>query len=536
MILLQVLEIITKSICFFSENYNAGGVEKMSNKKQAVAKKTFVVRMLDVIETVGNKLPDPFMLFALLTLAVILASALLSWMGVSVEDPRNPGEVLTVMNLLSAEGIEYMFSSLVSNFTGFAPLGSVLVIMLGIGIMEQTGLLGTSLRALVMAVPEKMITATLIFASVMASIAADAGYVVLVPLGAALFIGMGRHPLAGLTAAFAGVSGGFSANLMITSLDPLLGGITEMALEPFAPDYNFNVAGNLFFMAASVFLITIIGTLVTEKIVEPRLGTYKGDQKAEVEELTDLEKRGMKLAGIALLITVGLLSLLVVPEWGPLRGDGDIVSSPFFTHLVAVLLIAFLVPGLVYGIVTKKITKSSDVSKQFSDTMASMSSFIVLAFIAGQFVAFFTQTNLGMILAVSGAELLKNIGLTGFPLVVVFMIICGFINLFIGSASAKWALMAPVFVPIMMQLGFTPEFTQLTYRIADSATNVISPLMTYFALVVAFAQKYDKKMGLGTLISTMLPFSIAFFLGWILMLFGWMLLDLPIGPGTGIWL
>ncbi|MBT2684153.1 AbgT family transporter [Bacillus sp. ISL-37] len=502
-------------------------------------KKGFILRSLDVIERVGNKLPHPVTLFAIFSVMVVLLSAVFSSMGVKVADPMNEGEFLTVKNLLSKEGIAYLFESAVTNFTGFAPLGTVLVTMLGIGIAERTGLISAALRGLVTSVPKQLLTAALVFGGVMSSMAADAGYVVLTPLGAVLFAGLGRHPLAGLAAAFAGVSGGFSANLLLTSLDPLLGGLTQDAAAIFDPAYaeNINYAMNYYFMVVSVFLITIVGTLVTDKIVEPRLGTFKGDVKEEVEYLSAVEKKGLWGALISIIITAIGIALLVIPEWGPLRGgEENIINAPFFHSLVPVILILFFVPGFVYGRITKSIKDDKDVADQLSDTMATMGSYIVLAFVAAQFVAYFKESNLGLVLAVNGAELLESTGFKGIPLILAFIVISGFINLFIGSASAKWAIMAPVFVPIMMQIGYTPEFTQLVYRIADSTTNIISPLMPYFAIVIAFAQKYDKKVGIGTLIATMLPYSIALTIAWVAMLIIWMLLGIDIGPGSSIYM
>ncbi|UHA74815.1 AbgT family transporter [Paenibacillus sp. 481] len=508
------------------------------NQSASAPKRTLFMRILDGIERIGNKLPDPVMLFAILALLIVVISAILSSIGLSVEHPLKPGETLTVYNLLSKEGIAYIFENAVANFTNFAPLGTVLVTMLGIGIAERSGLISTALRALVMSAPRQLMTAALVFGGVMSSMASDAGYVVLTPLGAVLFAGMGRHPIAGLAAAFAGVSGGFSANLLLTSLDPMLGELSRTAAATLDPAYaeSFNLAGNYYFMAASVFLITIIGTFVTDKLVEPRLGTYTGGTQEKVEKLKPEEVRGLWLSLASFVATCVVLALLVVPDWGPLRGTGDIVSSPFFKHLVPVILIMFLVPGVVYGVVTRSIRSSRDVSAQMSDTMATMGSYIVLAFFAAQFVAYFGKTNLGMILAIKGAEFIQNSGVTGISLILIFVLISGVINLFIGSASAKWAIMAPVFVPIMMQLGYTPEFTQLVYRIADSTTNIISPLLPYFAVVIAFAQKYDKKVGIGTLISTMVPYTIAFTIGWLIMLFAWMFLGWEIGPGTSIFM
>ncbi|MBM7704450.1 aminobenzoyl-glutamate transport protein [Bacillus iocasae] len=499
--------------------------------------KGFFMRLLDGIERVGNRLPHPVTLFAIFCLLIMVASAIFANLGVQVDDPVNEGEVLQVKNLLSAEGIKYMFESAVSNFTGFAPLGTVLVTMLGIGLAERSGLISAGLRALVMSVPKQLMTAALVFGGIMSSMAADAGYVVLTPLGAVLFAGMGRHPLAGLAAAFAGVSGGFSANLLLTSLDPLLGSLTQEAAATLDPAYagQMNFAMNYYFMIASVILITLIGTFVTEKIVEPRLGKYKGEVKETAEDLKPEEKKGLWAAFAAFILTGLLLSLLVVPEWGPLRGEGSIIDSPFFHSLVPVILIMFFIPGLVYGMVTKTIKNDKDVANQMSDTMATMGSYVVLAFIAGQFVAYFKETNLGIVLAINGAEFLESTGFKGIPLILTFILITGIINLFIGSASAKWAIMAPVFVPIMMGLGYSPEFTQAVYRVSDSTTNIISPLLPYFAIIIAFAQKYDKRVGIGTLISTMLPYSLFFTLGWVLMLIVWMFTGIDLGPGSPIY-
>ncbi|MGM9988739.1 MAG: AbgT family transporter [Bacillaceae bacterium] len=499
-------------------------------------KRGFVLRVLDKIERNGNKLPDPVTLFVILSALIMVVSFALAKMGVSIVDPVNDGQLLEVNNLLSKEGIAWIFESAVTNFTGFAPLGTVLVVMLGIGLAERSGLIGTSLRGLVTSVPSSFVTVTVVFAGVMSSMASDAGYVILTPLGAVVFAAMGRHPLAGLAAAFAGVSGGYSANLLLTSLDPMLGEMTISAASVVDPEYaaGMSSAMNYFFMIASVFLVTIVGTFITTKVVEPRLGTYKGEFKEEVTHLTKLEKKGLWAALVAFIVSCLAMALLVIPEWGPLRGEGEIVNSPFFKSLVPVMLIVFLIPGLVYGIVTKQIKSDKDVTAKLNETMASMGSYIVLAFAAAQFVAYFNYTNLGRILAIKGAEIIENLGIGGFGLIVAFILISGFINLFIGSASAKWAIMAPVFVPIMMSLGYSPELTQVVYRIADSTTNIISPLLPYFAIIIAFAQKYDKKAGIGTLLSMMLPYSIAFTIAWVILLGAWMLIGLPLGPGAPI--
>ncbi|WP_082234888.1 AbgT family transporter [Halobacillus massiliensis] len=494
-------------------------------------------RFLDGIEFLGNKLPHPITLFAILALLVVFVSAIVSATGVSVDHPGEDGGTVGVKNLLSGEGIQYIFESMVDNFIGFAPLGVVLATMLGIGIAERTGLISACLRGFVLSVPRSLVTLGLVFAGIMSSVASDAGYVVLPPLGAVIFAALGRHPLAGLAAAFAGVSAGFSANLFLSATDPMLGELTIDAAAVIDPAYaeGMNIAMNYYFIIASVFLLTIVGALVTEKIVEPRLGKYKGDNTEDLKGLEPIERKGLIWSGISLLIAAAAFSLLILPPDAVMRGeDGAIVQSPFMSSLVPIIAILFFIPGLVYGKVTKTIRNDKDVADQLSDTMASMGMFIVLAFTAGQFVAYFTESNMGIVLGVFGAEFLESINLSGIPLIIAFMLVAGFINLFIGSASAKWAMMAPVFVPIMMQLGYSPELTQMAYRVADSSTNIITPLMTYFAIIIAFAQKYDKKMGIGTMISVMFPYSIIFFVTWGLLLIVWMLFGINLGPGSPI--
>ncbi|WP_411955263.1 AbgT family transporter [Alkalibacillus sp. S2W] len=503
----------------------------MEQKRRGIFQK-----FLDGIERVGNKLPHPITLFAILAVLVVVISAIVSSLGISVEHPGDGSEV-TVNNLLDKEGIRYLFSSMVENFIGFAPLGVVLATMLGIGVAERTGLISAALRGFVMSVPNFLITGGLVFAGIMSSVASDAGYVVLPPLGALIFAALGRHPLAGLAAAFAGVSAGFSANLFLSATDAMLGEITIEAASIVNPDYadTMNIAMNYYFIVVSVFLLTLVGWFVTEKIVEPRLGEYNGEYREELTKLQKIEVKGLIWAGISLLVTsVGFALLVLLPD-APLRADdGGIIQSPFMDSLVPIIMILFFIPGLVYGIVTKEIKNDKDVAEQLSNTMASMGMFIVLAFTAGQFVAYFNETNMGLVLGVYGAEFLESANFTGIPLIIGFILVVGFINLFIGSASAKWAMLAPVFVPILMELGYSPELTQMAYRIADSSTNIITPLMTYFAIIIAFAQKYVKNMGIGTLISVMFPYSIAYLVIWTLMLIVWMLLGVELGPGSPI--
>ncbi len=489
-------------------------------------------RILNRIERTGNRLPHPIILFFILAAATLVLSWVVSLFGVTVEHPAT-GETIEAVNLLSRDGIQRIFGEAVPNFTGFAPLGVVLVAMLGVGVADKGGLIKALLKKTVLGAPERYITAVVVFAGIMSNVASDAGYVVLVPLGAIVFAAKGRHPLVGLAAAFAGVSGGFSANLVLSSLDPLLAGLTQEAAQIMNPEYTVDPSVNLYFMIASTFLVTILGTWVTERIVAPRFGEYTGEYREDVEGLSAEERRVLRAALAGFLAFLVLVLLMTVPETGVLRGeDGELIgaATPFVAGMVPLIAVFFFIPGLTYGYASGTIKSSNDVARFMSSTMSDMGGYVALAFAAGQFVAYFSWSNLGTILAVAGADFLQAIDFTGLPLIIVFIIVAGFVNIFIGSASAKWAIMAPVFVPMLMQLGYSPEFAQMAYRIGDSVTNIITPLMPYFAIIIAFAQKWDKNVGIGTLIATMIPYSIVFLLGWTVLLVIWFVLGLPIGP------
>ena len=505
-------------------------------------KKGFFNKFLDFVEKSGNKLPHPVTLFVIFSVIVILVSALAEKAGLSVVyDKLVDGEMVPTnveaVSLLTADGIRRMLSQAVPNFTSFAPLGTVLVAMLGVGVAEGTGLIQTGLRKLVLSTPKRWITAVVVFAGILSNIASDAGYVVLVPLGALVFLSFGRHPLAGLAAAFAGVSGGFSANLMVGPIDALLAGITEPAAQMIRPEYKVLATSNWYFLVVSTFLVTIVGTYVTEKIVEPRLGEYKGKATVEEDRITDAENKGLKWAGFSLLAFIVITLAMLVPQNGILRNPETrsiLDGSAFISGIVPIIALLFFIPGIFYGIGAGTVKNDKSIVDAMSKAMASMGEYLVLAFVAAQFVQYFTWSNLGTILAVQGADFLKTTGMTGITLIVGFIIVTAFINLFIGSASAKWAIMAPIFVPMLMEVGYSPEFTQVAYRIGDSTTNIISPLMSYFAVIIAFAKKYDEDMGIGTLVSTMLPYSLIFLLFWTILLIMWFVLGLPIGPDAFI--
>lgn len=493
------------------------------------------------VERVGNGLPHPVILFIILALAVVVVSFLVVQAGITVDyfDAKE-GEAATVsaVNLLSAEGLRYIFNSATKNFTNFAPLGTVLVAMLGVGVAEWSGLINVSLKKLLTNTNPKFLTAVVVFAGIMSNIASDAGYVVVIPLGAIVFAGAGRHPIAGLAAAFAGVSGGFSANLLIGTLEPLLSGITNEALISGGIDYTVLPTGNYYFLIVSTFLLTILGTIVTNRIVEPALGEYTGDYVPNDDPITEKENKGLRNALISLLIFAAVMLLLTVPANAAFKtvdAAGDLNLNEFMSNgLIFLILLLFMIPGVAFGKTTGKISNSNDFVESMSDAMKSMGSYLVLAFFAAQFVSYFTTSNLGIILSVKGAEFLDRVNFTGVPLILAFMLLTAFINLFIGSASAKWAIMAPIFIPMFYVMGYSPELTQMAYRIGDSTTNIISPLMNYFAMILVFVKRYDKKSGLGTLVSTMLPYSIVFLIGWTTLMIIWFLLELPLGPGAAL--
>ncbi len=491
----------------------------------------FFSRALDRVEIIGNALPHPATIFAILAVLVVVVSGITSWLGVTAIHPGT-GETIGVRSLLTGEGIRWMFENVEHNFVRFPPLGLVLVAMIGIGIAEGSGLLTVLIRALVLNAPKKLITAALVAAGVLSHLASEAGYVVLIPLGAVIFLALGRHPMAGIAAAFAGVSGGFGANFLIGSVDPVLAGLTQSAAQIIDPDILITPATNVYFMFVSAFMIVILGTFVTEKIVEPRLGKYRGSEKAlEMEHLTAVEKKGLKWSGLSILIVVFLFAVTVIPENGLLRHPGEnVLHSAFFNGMITAIMVFFLIPGMVYGWITGSIRTDKQGIREMINSMSHLATYIVLVFFAAQFVYYFRYSNLGLIIAIDGADFLRGVGLGGIPLMLMFILVSATINMFMGSASAKWAIMAPVFVPMFMLLGYHPSLTQMVFRIGDSLTNIITPMMSYFALIVAYAEKYDKDYGMGTIISTMLPYSLIFGIVWALLLILWMTAGLPVGP------
>lgn len=504
------------------------------------AKLSWFQRFLSVIERLGNLLPNPSTLFALLAAAVVGLSWIFSRMGVSVIHPAT-GQPVPVINLLNIEGLHRMLLNVVPNFVGFPPLGTVLVCLVGIAVAERSGLVTAGLRLIVLAAPRRWLTAIVVFGGILSHSGADVGYVLFVPLGAAIFHAVGRHPLAGLAAAFAGVSGGFSANIVLGTIDALLAGITQAAAAVVRPGILVNPAANWYFLIAASALITVVGTWVTERIVEPRLGPYTGDAaREEIKPLGADEKRGLVYAVVATMVVTGIVL------WGTLTKGGFLLdpknptflASYFIRGLIFFIFFYGLVAGLAYGVGARTIRSDGDVIRGMDASVATMGSYIVMAFFAAQFLAYFNWTNLGTVMAVKGAGAIKGLNLQDSPilLMVSLVLFTAVVNLVIGSASAKWTLLAPIFVPMFMLLGYTPELVQGAYRVGDSCTNIITPLNQYFPLILGFAVRYVPKTGIGTMIAMMLPYSIAFLVAWTLMLVGWIALGLPVGPGAGLYL
>lgn len=498
-----------------------------------------IARFLSVVERVGNALPHPATLFGILALIVVVLSGIFAQFDLAVKHPGT-GKIVEPFSLLSVEGLHMIITNLVTNFTGFAPLGVVLVAMLGIGVAEGSGLIGTALRLLVLKAPARLLTFVIVFAGVLSNTASEVGYVLLVPLGAVIFLSAGRHPIAGLAAAFAGVSGGYSANLFLGTIDPLLAGLSQEAAQIIDKSYTVNPAANLYFMMASTFFIAIAGTWVTEKIVEPRLGDYTGSEKPEeIRPLTDDERRGLRFALGAVVISAVVILWGLIPADGFLRNAETpeaIFQSPFMKGIVTFIFVLAAFWGIAYGVGARTLKNDSDVMHGMGKSMETLGIYMVLCFFAAQFVAYFKWTNLGLIFAVEGAAALEASGLGPIPLMIAFILLAATANMFMGSASAKWAILAPVFIPMFMLNGFAPELIQVGYRIGDSVTNIISPMMSYFALIVAFVERYDSKAGIGTVIATMLPYSIVFLVIWSIILVIWMTLGIPLGPDSHLFM
>lgn len=529
---------------------------------EAAAQKGF----LGWVERTGNRLPDPVFLFFWLIAGLIVISVVAGLAGLSAAHPTELDEatgeprIIAALSLLAPENIQRLWVDMPTTFTHFHPLGYVLVVMLGAGVAERAGLFGTAMRAAVRNAPVALLTPIVVLVGMLGNLAADAAYVVLIPLAGIIFHAAGRHPVAGIAASFAGVSGGFSANLLPGQLDALLFGITEASVETVFGDFTANIVGNWYFIAAMTFIFMPVIWFVTDRMIEPRLGPWnpalagkavspEANTEAKTEAggeadggdraLTDGERKGLRRAGLAVLGVVALWLLFTFGPGTPLideSASAEAQLTPFYQSLVAAFFLLFLMAGWAYGSAAGVIKDHRDLVKMMSASMEDMAYYLVLAFAAAHFVAMFAWSNLGLILAVNGADFLGGLGLPAWALLALIVLVTGFLNLFIGSASAKWALLAPVLVPMLMLLGISPEMATAAYRVGDSATNIITPLMVYFPLILIFCQRWQKDFGLGSLMATMLPYSIGLMIAGVAMTVGWVMFDLPLGPGAQVFM
>ena len=520
--------------------------------------------ILGWVERTGNKLPDPVFIFFYLIIALVLFSVVAAMSGISAMHPTALDEVtgnaqrIEAISLLSPENIQRLWVEMPTTFTHFHPLGYVLVVMLGAGVAERSGFFAAGMSKAVKSAPKTMLTPVVALVAMIGNHAADAGYVVLIPLAGILFAAAGRHPLAGIAAAFAGVSGGFSANISPGQLDALLFGITEEAVAASAldPSWTANIAGNWFFISVMTIVYLPIIWYVTDKIIEPRLGPWTGGATAgrsaddaspdPAGETGELASRGLRHAGLAALFVVGLWLLMVFAPGTPLIDEAACEAiadadcsihaqlAPLYRSLVAAFFLLFLLTGWAYGRATGSIKNHRDLVEMMAESMKDMGYYLVLAFAAAHFVAMFGWSNLGLISAVHGAAAIDSTGLP-LPIVLGLMVVfTGLLNLFVGSASAKWALLAPILVPMLMLLGISPEGATAAYRVGDSATNIITPLMVYFPLILVFAQRWQKDFGLGSLTAMMLPYSIWLMVSGTMLIVLWFYLGIPLGPDAPV--
>jgi aminobenzoyl-glutamate transport protein len=496
-------------------------------------------RLLDGIERIGNRLPDPALLFVLCLLVTWVLSALLSPVAFTDLDPRT-NEPLQIRNQLAPAELARFISSMVRTFIEFPPLGLVIVAILGVGVAEHAGFISAALRAMLRLTPQSLLTPMLLLVGILSHAAGDSGHVLIIPLGGVIFAAAGRSPLLGITTAFAGVSGGFSACVLPTSLDPLLQGFTEKAAQIIAPERTVNPLCNWGFMSVSCLFIVGVGWYVSDRIIGPRLARQsKGavdPSQVGVNDLSPEERRGLKAGLATLAVCLALLVAAVLPASSPMRSpNGELVGrdSPLMHSIVPLIFVLFTAPGAVYGFAAGTLRNHRDVIEGMTKSMGSINYYLVMAFFAAQFTSAFTHSNLGVLLAIKGAKTLQAWNLPPQLMIVGVVALTTSVNLFIGSASAKWALLGPILVPMLMSVGLSPELTQCAYRIGDSSTNIMTPLMPYFPLVVVYMQRYDKEVGIGTLVSLMLPYSLAFLVSWTGLLMVFWSLGIPLGLQGG---
>lgn len=488
---------------------------------------------LKKLEVIGNKLPNPAILFLILIAILAGISAILAALKVTALHPMTH-KAIYIKSLLSQEGLHWILTEMIRNYINFPPLGMIIVLTLGIGLAEKAGLMDVAIKASIHSIPKKYVTFMIVFISFMSHLASDAAIVVVPPIAAMLFYSLGRHPFAGFAASLAAIYSGFTANLLIVTTDVLLSGITTQAAKIVDPAAIVTPIDNWYFMAFSVFYLSILTTIVTEKFVEPRLGTYKGVQTVTLDKPTNQQVAAMRAAGVAALVFIGILLLLVVPEGALLRNPetGAIAGSPFMKGIVPLLFLFLLILGLTYGIKAGTIRSGDDVVKMMSESIKGLSGFLVMAFAIAQFIAAFGWTNIATLVATTGADFLKSVNMTGLPALLCFMLFGQFLGLFTASGSAVWALLSPVFVPMFMLLGYHPAFIQMAFRAGDGSLNTIGIVNPFLPLFLEGLGKYKSDAGIGTYLSLMLPYALSFLVMWYLLFIFWYLMGWPVGPGV----
>lgn len=511
------------------------GIDEKVKEKRS----TPMMKFISLVEKGGNKLPHPFMIFVWLIGITVLLSMVLSLLGVSALHPRTQEEI-GIQNLLSKQGVVFMFKNLYRNFAAYPPLGLVITMLLGVGVAENTGLLAAFMKRFILKAPPRLLVGVIFLVGICGNIASDVAVVLIPPLAGVIFYGAGRNPIVGVVAGYAAACAGFTANLLIAGTDVLLAGITTPAAQFMDPDITVLPTANYYFMIASTLILTVVGSWVTVRYVEKQAGPYVKPEGVELEDVSQFElkpeeRRGLRRAGVATLLFLGAVLLLVLPPFAPFR-DAQGTVNPFLRSLVAFLFFWFLIIGTVYGKSVGVIKKAGDVPKFMVQAIRGLAPALVLFFVAAQFMALFNWANLGTVLSIGLGGWLKAMNIGGIGFIIAVVLVTMLINLLIGSSSAKWAILAPILVPLFMNLDYSPQFAQLAYRIGDSTTNAIIPISPYFVMALGFMQKYDKRIGMGNLIAWALPYSLFFGLVWIVMLIVWMLLGIPLGPGAPVFL
>ena len=517
-------------------------MSELKPKESGVANRSIIARILDGVEWLGNKLPDPAVLFLIGMVATWILSAILANNSVSVPDPRDPdgNATIEVVNLLTLDHMASFLSTMVKTFTDFAPLGVVLVALLGVGVAEHSGFINTVLKNLLKLTPKQLLSPMLLLVAILSHTAADAGYVLVIPIGGVIFYAAGRHPLAGIACAFAGVSGGFSANFIVSGIDPMLSEFTQSGAQLLDAEREVNPLCNYFFTASSSLLIIIVGWILTDWIIEPRLRDTEidgnPDDIPQMEEPTSRDQLAMVLGLVAMLVGVGLLVLWCLPESSALRApDGTLTKygktgAPLMKAIVPLIFLLFVIPGIVHGYVAGTFKSHRDIIQGMAKSMETMGYYLVLVFFCALFIQAFSQSNVGLLCAVKGAQFIQQSKASPAVTIAAIILLAALVNLLVGSASAKWGMLSPIFVPMLMLVGISPELTQAAYRVGDSSTNIITPMMPYFPLVVVFCKRYVKDSGVGTVGAMMLPYSMVFLVLWTLFLLAYWGLGIPLGP------